>query len=184
VEPVILLASMNIAQKWLSHLPPAEIEADLAELRRQREVLDGEIATGERLLEIAKSVHTAESLSGDAPATGPPFGPSSETIPGLRDGIRRLLMEDPHRPWKLAEVFREMVSRKWLSDDASGRNRLQLRMAAMVSQGELVKPEYGYYQLGPHLPPAETDASPPDPLGRPWGSVPTGFTRCDGKEEP
>lgn len=152
---------MVVAEKLYKRWPLPEIEADLAALLRQREAINREIAICEHLLEFAKSVDPPAEPPDEAQASQPSAALNDGGVPGLREGIRRILGEDPHRPWKLAEVYRELVRRGWVSNDASGRNRLQLRMAAMANHGELVKPEYGYYQLGPHQPLADESEEVP-----------------------
>ena len=131
----------------LLQIPADEIETELESLRQQKLDIDRQVKVLESLLELPRTVGTVAvgSHSNEEPANDQARS-AGDTVPFLREGIMAVLETDPNRPWKLAEIFGEMVKRSWLSDNDSGRNRLQLRVADMAAKGELTKPGYGYFR--------------------------------------
>jgi hypothetical protein len=153
----------------LLQIPADEIETELESLRQQKLDIDRQVKVLESLLELPRTVGTVAvgSHSNEEPANDQARS-AGDTVPFLREGIMAVLETDPNRPWKLAEIFGEMVKRSWLSDNDSGRNRLQLRVADMAAKGELTKPGYGYYQLPPVLSQYLSEQLSQDPLVQPF----------------
>jgi hypothetical protein len=81
----------------------------------------------------ARSNATAETTTPEAPIT-------------MRGAVLTLLAENPNRPWKQAEIRQALVRRGWMPSDESRAHYLGVVLSKMARNGELERPERGYYK--------------------------------------
>ena len=162
---------MKTFEAWLSELPLEEVEADLRRLEGERANLDLEIETRKQAIALARAVGAPPQIQRpEATETGVPQG-VARPMPSV--AILEVVGTEPTRAWGFGDLMDALVRHGWADDTLSEHKRIQVAASRLVAKGQLVRLGSGLYQ-----------APSPDPLGRPWGPVPTGFTRFNGAGEP
>jgi hypothetical protein len=82
----------------------------------------------------ARSHATMEITTPDAPIT-------------MRQAVLTLLAENPNRPRKQAEIRQALMRRGWMPPDESRAHYLGVVLSKLARNGELERPERGYYKL-------------------------------------
>ena len=117
----------------LKRLSPAQVDAELADVRRQKT----ELETYEALLQLVRGLASGEGTNGE----------TVKTKPSLKNAIRAVLMEDPSLGWRPAQLYAELESRNWTPNSKTAKQQLQGRLTDMLADGELVRDADSYYYL-------------------------------------
>lgn len=158
-------------ETWLSELPLDEVKADLRRLESERAKLDLEIEARKQAIALAHAVgvptppQRLDAEGGEVPNS------TDRPMPSV--AILEIIRGEPTRAWSFGDLMDTLVRRGWADDTLSEHKRIQVAASRLVTKGQLLRVGPGVYQ-----------APTPDPLGRPWGTVPTGFTRFSGAGEP
>lgn len=123
----------------VAQLPAWEREADEYERKAKalRQIIAGVKALNGHASEIddARFVEQNGAMFVARPLV--PHGPRG------REAVRRVMSERPGHLWKVIELKREILSRGW----APSPKAVEANLKRMRKLGEVVSPQYGFYQL-------------------------------------
>jgi hypothetical protein len=140
-------------QQRLSHLLDRRRKLDLeidflqAQLSRYRQYVQDLVRPVETTIpKPGQGVIVGVAVERDEAAPIEARRESTPEYPAKRTAVLRLLNEDRHKQWRLADIRDELIRRGWLSPDEKARHALQVLMLNMTRRGEVLKPATGVYQ--------------------------------------
>lgn len=125
-----------------------ELVAQLPDLERQARDLERKAQA------IRQIINGVRALNGEAEVilnptlveqNGTVFvrGARDRTAPRGRDALRRVMLEEPERTWKVIEIKREVLKRGW----SPSPKAVEAMVKKLREAGELVPVSYGHYRL-------------------------------------
>jgi hypothetical protein len=81
-------------------------------------------------------------------ATTTPEATNGSATPTMREAIKKVLEDQtPGTSLKLSVIGAEIIARGWMEDVKKDWHRLQMMASVMKKQGQLERPQMGFYRL-------------------------------------